>query len=357
MPAVSQFPVFDGHNDTLLDLSHPGRSGKRSFWERSDKGHIDYPRAIEGGFGGGFFAVYVPADPNAAPPAGPVLNVFEGREFRMPRPLTLGFAQQQTLAMTGLLFRLERESEGKLKVVLTADELAQCLQDGVLATILHFEGAEAIDPGLDSLELFYRLGLRSIGPVWSRANDFATGVPFLFPHSPDIGPGLTDAGKAFVKECNRLGIMLDLSHLNEAGFWDVAKLSDAPIVATHSNVHALTPTPRNLTDKQLDAVRDSDGMVGLNFAVGFLREDGGPGADVSLDTMVRHIDYLVERLGIERVGLGSDFDGATIPAEIGDVAGLPRLLAALRATGFDDDAMRKVTHENWIRVLRKTWKD
>ena len=106
----------------------------------------------------------------------------------------------------------------------------------------------------------------------------------------------------------------------------------------------------------LEALGDSDGMVGLNFAAGFLREDGGPGADVSLDTMVRHIDYLVERLGIERVGLGSDFDGATIPAEIGDVAGLPRLLAALRATGFDDDAMRKVTHENWIRVLRKTWK-
>jgi membrane dipeptidase len=356
MPAVSEFPVFDGHNDTLLDLSMPARGGRRSFWERSDKGHIDYPRAVEGGFGGGFFAVYVPADPNAAPPAGPVLNVFEGREFRMPRPLALGYSQQQTLAMTGLLFRLERESEGKLKVVLTADELEQCLKDGTMATILHFEGAEAIDPGLDALELFYRLGLRSIGPVWSRANDFATGVPFLFPHSPDIGPGLTDAGKAFVRECNRLGIMLDLSHLNEAGFWDIAGLTDAPIVATHSNVHALTPTPRNLTDKQLDAIRDSDGVVGLNFAVGFLREDGGPGADVSIAVMVRHIDYLVERLGIERVGLGSDFDGATIPAEIGDVAGLPRLLDALRATGFDDDAMRKVTHENWIRVLRKTWK-
>jgi membrane dipeptidase len=322
---VSQFPVFDGHNDTLLDLSMPARGGQRSFWERSEKGHIDYPRAIEGGFGGGFFAVYVPADPNAAPPAGPVLNVFEGREFRMPRPLALGFAQQQTLAMTGLLFRLERESEGKLKVVLTADELAACLRDGVLATILHFEGAEMIDP-------------------------------FLFPHSPDIGPGLTDAGKAFVRECNRLGIMLDLSHLNEAGFWDVAKLTDAPIVATHSNVHALSATPRNLIDKQLDAIRDSDGMVGLNFATSFLREDGGRGADVPLATMVRHIDYLVERLGIERVGLGSDFDGATIPEEIGDVAGLPRLLDALRAAGFDDDAMRKVTHENWVRVLRKTWK-
>ena len=357
MPAVSQFPVFDGHNDTLLDLANPERGGGRTFFERSDQGHIDYPRAIEGGFGGGFFAVYVPADPTAPPPAGPVLNVFEGREFRMPRPLALDYAQRQTLMMTGLLLRLERESEGKLKVVRTADDLVTCLETGVMATILHFGGAEAIDPGLDALEIFYRAGLRSLGLVWSRPNDFASGVPFIFPHSPDVGPGLTDAGKGLVRECNRLGIMLDLSHLNEAGFWDIARLSDAPLVATHSNVHAITPTPRNLTDKQLDAIRDSDGMVGLNFAVAFLNEAGTNDAATPIATMVKHIDYLVERLGIERVGLGSDFDGATIPAEIGDVAGLPRLLDALRANGFDDDAMRKITHENWVRVLRKTWKD
>src|SRR6476661_3974297 len=102
------------------------------------------------------------------------------------------------------------------------------------------------------------------------------------------GPGLTDAGKALVRECNRLGIMLDLSHLNEAGFWDVAKLTDAPIVATHSNVHALTPTPRNLTDKQLDAVRDSDGMVGLNFACGFLSADGKNDPQTPINRMVEH---------------------------------------------------------------------
>ena len=131
--------------------------------------------------------------------------------------------------------------------------------------------------------------------------------------------------------------MLDLSHLNEAGFWDVAKLSDAPLVATHSNVHALTPTPRNLTDKQLDAIKESDGMVGLNYAVAFLREDGKNDADTPTQRMVEHIDYLVERIGIDRVGLGSDFDGATIPKEIGDVAGLPNLVEALRAAGYDDD--------------------
>ena len=97
-------------------------------------------------------------------------------------------------------------------------------------------------------------------------------------------------------------------------------------------------------------------MVGLNFAVGFLREDGVNDADTPLEVMVRHIDYLVERLGIDRVGLGSDFDGATMPREIGDVAGLPKLVAALRAGGYDEEALRKITHENWVRVLRKTWR-
>lgn len=149
--------------------------------------------------------------------------------------------------------------------------------------------------------------------------------------------------------------MIDLSHLNEAGFWDVAQLSNAPLVATHSNAHALCATTRNLTDKQLDAIKESDGMVGLNFAVSFLREDGRNDADTPLETMVRHVDYLVNRIGIDRVGLGSDFDGATIPQAIGDVSGLPKLLIALREHGFNDAELTKLAHTNWVRVLRQTW--
>jgi membrane dipeptidase len=195
-----------------------------------------------------------------------------------------------------------------------------------------------------------------LGLVWSRPTIFGEGVPFHFPDSPDTGSGLTDTGKELVKACNQLGIMVDLSHLNEKGFWDVAKTSTAPLVATHSNVHALCKSTRNLTDKQLDAIKESDGMVGLNFAVSFLREDGGNDADMPLEVMVRHIDYLVERLGIDRVGFGSDFDGATVAKEIGSVAGLPKLMDALRKAGYDDESLRKIAHENWLRVLRKTWR-
>ena len=166
---------------------------------------------------------------------------------------------------------------------------------------------------------------------------------------------MTGAGKELVRECNRLGVLIDLSHLNEGGFWDVAGLTKAPLVATHSNAHALCPASRNLTDRQLDAIRDSDGMVGVNFAVGFLREDGGESEDTPLEALVRHVDYLVERLGIDRVGFGSDFDGAKVPEGIGDVSGFPNLLAALRDAGYDETSLGKLAHENWVRVLRTTW--
>jgi membrane dipeptidase len=357
MTLTSTLPIFVGHNDTLLDLYLPERGGERTFFSRSDKGHIDLPRAREGGLGGGFFAIFVPPDPSQPQLTESDLVITEtGYEMPMSPALEMSYAQQVTMAITASLFRLEAESKGQVKVVRSTGELVTCLRKGVLAAILHFEGAEAIDPGLDALEVFYQAGLRSLGIVWSRPNAFAHGVPFKFPHSPDTGPGLTDAGRELVRACNRLGIMLDLSHLNEQGFWDVAEFSEAPLVATHSNAHALCPTTRNLTDKQLEAIKESEGMVGLNFAVTDLREDGRNNSDTSLDVLVRHLDYLVEQLGIDCVGMGSDFDGATIPREMRDVTGLPKLVTALRQHGYDDAALRKLAYENWVRVLNKTWK-
>ena len=346
--------VFDGHNDVLLRLSGPARDGVRAFFEEGGCGHLDLPRARRGGFGGGFFAVYVPPDPAAKPPDGLVIGD-GGYEMPLAEPLDPEYARRTALAQVANLLRLERESDGSVRVVRDVAELESCLAGETLAAILHLEGADPIDTDLDLLEVLYRAGLRSLGPVWSRPNAFATGVPFRFPHSPDVGPGLSDAGRELVRACNRLGVMLDLSHLNERGFWDVAALSDGPLVATHSNAHALCPSSRNLTDRQLDAIRESDGMVGVVFAVSFLRPDGANDADTSLDLVARHVDYLVERIGIDRVGFGSDFDGAKVPMELGDVAGLPKLLRLMRERGYDDASLRKLAHENWMRVLRKTW--
>jgi membrane dipeptidase len=349
-------PVVDGHNDLLLML--PRR--QRSFFDRGDEGHIDLPRARAGGLAGGFCAIWVPSDVETGRAASPEeasrasFAAFSD-EARMPPTPELAESLGVALATMARLFRLEAESEGKLKVVRTAAELDRCVQEGIFAAICHMEGAEAIDPDLDALEVFYRAGLRSIGPVWSRPNRFGRGVPFGFPHTPDTGNGLSDLGRDLVRACNSLHVMVDLSHLNEQGFWDVVEISDAPLVATHSCAWSLSHSPRNLTDKQLDAIRASGGMVGVNFHTGFLRSDGVIDGDTPLDLLAQHFDYLVERLGIDHVGFGSDFDGAVVPAELKDAAGLPKLVDALRSRGYDDDSVNKLTHQNWIRVLRQTW--
>lgn len=338
-------PIFDGHNDTLLDLAPIKAEGGRSFLVRGSEGHLDLPRAREGGLAGGMFAICVPSSSEAS-------DALETSPIR-----DSAYAQRLTISAVASLIRLEAQSGGQIKVVRTADELVACLGQGILAVVLHFEGAEAIDPALDALYVFYEAGLRSLGVVWSRPNLFGYGVPFTFPSSPDTGPGLTDAGRELVRACNGLGILVDLAHMNERGFWDVARLSDAPLVVTHAAVHALCPSPRNLTDEQLDAIGESGGVVGIVFHVGFLRADGREDTDTPVTEIVRHIDYIAERIGVDHVAIGSDFDGALIPQEIGDATGLPKLMAALRDGGYDDAALRKLAHENWIRVLRETWKD
>src|SRR4029077_5900166 len=126
-----------------------------------------------------------------------------------------------------------------------------------------------IDPGLESLEMWHAAGLRSLGPVWSRPNAFAHGVPFVFPCCPDTGPGLTSAGAELVRRCSELGIAVDLSHINEAGFWDVARLDVGPLTVSHAGVHAISPGSRNLTDAQIDAVAASGGIIGVVFACFF----------------------------------------------------------------------------------------
>jgi membrane dipeptidase len=338
-----KLPVFDGHNDVVLRIDEG-----RSFVEESSDGHLDLPRARRGGFAGGLFAVFVagptPEDPPEEP-TGPY-------SLPLPPPLDPAHARGRTDRLAGLLFELE--GDGALRIAKSAREAEACVQDGTIAAVLHFEGAEPIRD-LDELERDYERGLRSLGLVWSRPNKYAEGVPFRFPASPDTGPGLTSAGRELVRACNRLGILVDLSHLNLRGFFDVAELSEMPLVASHSNAHALCPSTRNLVDEQLDAVAASGGLVGVNFAVGFLREDGQLERDTPLETVVRHVDYLVERMGVEHVALGSDFDGAAPPNELADVAHLPALFAALRERGYDDEALTKIAHGNWLRVLRETW--
>ena len=346
--------VFDGHNDVLLRLfRRGGETPERAFVDGEAPGHIDLPKARRGGFAGGFFAIFAPSEEGGQKVEE--MMTAASYDVPLPKPLGLEEAQRVTLAMASLLFRIEEASSGALKVCRTAGELRGCIEAGTLGAIFHIEGAEAIDPEFRMLDELHRAGLRSLGPVWSRPNLFAHGVPFRFPSTPDTGPGLTDLGRELVRLCNAKCIMIDLSHLNEAGFWDVARLSEAPLVATHSNAHAVTPHSRNLTDRQLRAIRDSGGMVGVNFATSFLRPGGRKDADTPLEDVIRHFDHLIETVGVDGVGFGSDFDGATVPREIGDASGLPRLVEAMRRHGYDEATLRKIGFENWLRILERTW--
>lgn len=320
--------IIDGHNDLVLRC-----------WQGETPRHLDLSRAREVGFAGGLFALFVPGEEAALPVEPP---------YALPLCPSVAPDRARTVAAE-LADTLERLP---VRIVRRGEEFAS----GEIGAVMHLEGAEPLAPDLSDLEAWYARGLRSVGLTWARANAFAEGVPFRFPSKPDTGPGLTEAGVRLVQACNLTGLLVDVSHLNEAGFWDVARITQAPLVASHSNVHALCPASRNLTDRQLDAIGDSDGIVGVNFAVRFLRPDGADDPATPLTEIVRHIDYLVERVGVDHVGFGSDFEGAQVPAALGGAQGLPALLAALEQRGYDDEAIAKISHRNWLRVFDETWK-
>lgn len=345
---------FDGHNDVLTRLlDHPVQEAVAAFVQGDGLGHMDLPRMQAGGLCGGLFALFV--SPKAMD--GLDFNKLSGESFEVPLPplMPVEAALPVVLRQAALLQRFADASNGQMQLCKSSAAIRSAIDSGSIAAVMHMEGAEALDDELLNLDVLYQLGLRSLGPVWSRPTKFAHGVPFKFPGSPDTGPGLTALGEQLVKRCNELRILIDLSHLNEKGFWDIAKLSDSPLVASHSNAHVLCPSTRNLTDKQLAAIADSNGLVGVNFATSFLRPDGQMNKNTSLDIVLRHLDHLIYSVGEERVGFGSDFDGAVPPADIGSAAALPTLAQAMKAHGYNDELMHKLCCSNWINLLARVW--
>ncbi len=342
-------PVFDGHNDVLLRLwSKKAGNPVDAFLKGDGEGHIDVPRMIKGGMAGGFFAIFVPSPQEGDLP--------DDEEMNPPLAASVGQlnALNTTISMASLLFRIEQASEGKFKVCRTVAELRAAMAAGQIAAIsiskepthrCGVEGAGRAAPGGLALARHRVEPQQRLWP-W-RAVPLSLDARYR--------AGTDGGGKALVKRCNELRIMIDLSHLNEQGFWDVAKLTNAPLVATHSNAHAICSVSRNLTDAQIRAVGQSGGMIGLNFANGFLRSDGRWQSENGLDSMMRHLDHLLKHAGEDSVGLGSDFDGARIPSQIGDVTGLQNLTAAMSAHGYGDPLMKKLTVENWMRVLERSW--
>ena len=332
-------PIVDGHNDALLRVWRDGGSLR----ERSADGHLDVPRMQEGGVAAGFFAVFVPeTDEEPADPRSRVVPTDDGYEVPLEAALPVDRAQRVANELVAL-------AERDLVLVRDVAALERCLAGEATGAILHFEGAE---PVADDLEQWYERGLRSLGLVWSRPNAYGHGVPFRFPGTPDVGPGLTERGKQLVTRCNVLGIVVDCAHLNARGFFDVARISSAPLVVSHAGAHALCPIPRSLTDEELDAIRDSDGLVGIVFDTAMTRSDADLVPDTPLETVAAHVEYVAERIGVEHVALGSDWDGCLPPLGLDSAA---KAQAILETLDWSDAELRALAHGNWLRVLTATW--
>jgi len=334
---------FDGHNDLLLNLWLNYPTNPAAFFDSILPGHLDYPRIQQAGFIGGLFAIFIP-------PQAYIAEKYPHHAQKLTHPLSVMWEQ------LAILKELVSLSEGKVRLCTSAAQLRQCKNDNVLGVVAHIEGADALASDEEQLTAFYQAGIRSIGPFWNTPNLYGEGVTGRFPGSPDSGPGLTTAGKQLIERLLKMRIMIDCSHMNEKTFWEVAQISAGrPIIASHSSVHQICAQPRNLTDEQLFAIRDSHGVVGINFGNAFIRPDGTRNEETDIETLIDHFCYIADLIGEDYVALGSDFDGVSVPRKLKDVTGLPLLAEHLEKRGFSKEAIKKIMHENWLNVLERTW--
>jgi membrane dipeptidase len=311
--------VFDAHCDTLQEVL----AGKRRLGERSEEGHADLPRLHEGGVTAQIFALFV--SPNCFPRG----------------------AARQALRLLDVFYQELEENADQLALATTASDIERAKAEGKVAGVLGLEGAEALEGDLGVLRTFYKLGVRNIGLTWNLRNAVADGVDEM-----RSSGGLTNFGVQLVREMNRLGIMVDISHLSPTGVRDVLHVSEAPVIASHSNAYALCPHRRNLTDEQLEGVASKGGVVGVTFVPNFVTADG---YQATLKGVLDQIDYMVKTMGVDHVGLGSDFDGffGVNVRGLEDVTHLPQLTAGLVERGYSEEDVKKILGGNFMRVFRE----
>lgn len=352
----NKIPVFDGHNDTLFEFYKTNPHDVRNFAKEQLFLDIDLPRAKQGGFQGGLFSIFTPPPPESpeSDPNWGLTVTDQGYSMTMSSPINPKYSQQFTDKLLAFIYWLHEELNNEMTIIHSYKNLEENWGKK-MAVVLHFEDAVPINKDLRNLEYYYEKGIRSIGIVWSRLNVFGCGVPFAFPGHPNTGDGLTSAGKNLVRACNKLGIMIDLAHMNEKGFWDVSRTSNKPLVVTHAGVHKLCNSTRNVTDEQIDAVGKSDGLIGVIFEPINTRADGKPIEDTPLKTFTDHMLYVAERIGIDHVALGSDFDGCQTPKDLKNVSQLQNMIQVLRDTKLSEDEIEKIAYRNWMRILKDTW--
>jgi len=310
--------IIDGHCDTLWRLL----ANKQADLATPSEGHLDLPGLVKGGVVAQLFAVYI--EP----------------EYKPDRAL------HRALQYIDCFYRQMENCQG-ISLVRNAHEIRENIDRDVISAVLALEGGEPI-LDLECLRVFHRLGVRSIGLTWNQRNHIADGVA-----ESGTGGRLSSFGVRLVGEMNRLGIMVDVSHISEPGFWHVIEISKRPVVATHSNCKSLCAHRRNLSDEQLAAIGRSGGVVGITMPPDFVSSDP-EAADV--DRLVDHIEHALALAGESAVGLGSDFDGTErLVKGISGVADYPRVLEAMKRRGFSDELVEKVAWKNWLSVMEAAW--
>lgn len=311
--------VVDAHCDTALRLAQGVSLTPEADGEAG--GHVDLPRLRKGGVDLQVFALWVDHDRHT-------LN-----------------APERALTLLDAVWREIDNHPDELRPILTAADLDAAHAEGKIGVMLSIEDGAALGGSTAALRMFYRLGVRALGLTWNGRNELAEGVG-----SQQSGGGLTQFGRDVIGEMDRLGMVVDVSHLTERGFWDVTETTTRPFIASHSNARALCDHPRNLTDKQIMALAERGGVMGMNFFSVFVQEDG----DASIADVVRHIDHIAALVGPEHIGIGSDYDGISrTPVGLEDVATLPRITEALLAEGYDEDAIRGILGGNFKRVFEE----
>jgi membrane dipeptidase len=308
--------IMDAHCDTLLDIA----AGRRRLAERDKGGHIDLPRMAEGGVSSQIFAIYV--EPEYLPGAG----------------------ARQALRLVDVFCREIEENCDSIVFAVRAGDVARARDEGKIAAFLSIEGGEALDGCIELLRVFYRLGVRLMTLTWSRRNELGDGA-----YEEGTRGGLTRFGVDVVREMDRLGIVVDVSHLSEATFWHVMEVSTKPLIASHSNARALCGHSRNLSDEQAKALADRGGVVGVTFVGPFL----GDGRQ-SVQGVVDHIDHFAGVIGTDHIAIGSDFDGVpdgSLPEGLPDVSRMPAIIDELARRGYSDAAIRSIMGENLLRTV------
>jgi len=299
--------VFDAHNDSLTE-----REDLEALTSRLSDGHWDLVRFAEGGGRWQIAAIFTPPR-------------FSGIE-------ALAYALNH---LERALEWVERHRD-KVRLILNKRDLKD---DGRIGILLSLEGASPIVGRVEFLRIFFRLGIRCLTLTWNHRNELADGVGV-----GDAAGGLTEAGKAVVAECERLGIAVDVSHLSERSFWDLMRVATKPVFASHSNFRSLCDHPRNLTDEQAEAVAEKGGVICLTFVPAFVGGD--------LAQFVRHYFHGIELIGEKALGLGSDFDGCKNPV-LPDASAFPQLARVLRQSGVSSSALKSLFHANLLRYFRK----